>query len=72
MYKYLLYICTLYMMYAYSHHIMEGHHSDVHDHTDADDLIGETSLVYVLPQKCHASLGHTQGGRERCHCSWRN
>lgn len=31
----------------YSHHIMDGHHSDVHDHTDADDLIGKIFTVLV-------------------------
>ena len=38
----LLYTSSYYRVYcAYSHHIMEGHHSDVHEHTDADTLIGK-------------------------------
>lgn len=36
-------------MVVYSHHLMDGKHSDVHEHTDADNLIGMfTHLQHVV------------------------
>lgn len=35
-------------MVVYSHHIMDGKHSDVHEHTDADNLIGMFTLTATL------------------------
>lgn len=54
---------------VYSHHLMDGKHSDVHEHTDADNLIG-TFTHQQLSQHTEAKQFQSRDFSKRNELPW--